>query len=73
MFVGYPHRSFHSNLGKVSPTFPAALFQWMRGSGVKLKDLKQRQNDLLRQNKSKQMKGQVLNKIFKAKKLAHML
>jgi len=45
----------------------------MRGSRVKLKDLKKAQNDLLRQNKRKQMKQQVLNRTSKAKKLADML
>jgi len=30
-----------NDLGKVSPIFQAAVFQWMRGSRVKLKDLKQ--------------------------------
>ena len=45
----------------------------MRGSRVKLKDLKQEENDLLLQNKRKQMKEQVLNRTSKAKKLENML
>jgi len=45
----------------------------MRGSRVKLKDLKQGENDLLSQNKRKKMKEQVLNRTSKTKKLANML
>jgi len=54
---------------KVSPTFPAALFQWMRGSRVKLKGLKQAFSELIRQSQRKQMKGQVLNITSNAKNL----
>jgi len=53
--------------------FQPHFLKWMRGSRVKLKDLKKAQNDLLRQNNRKQMKQQLLNRTYKAKKLANML
>jgi len=45
----------------------------MRGSRVKLRNLKIAENELIRQNKRKQMKQQVMNITSKAKKLANML
>jgi len=45
----------------------------MLGSSVKLKSLKKAENELIRQNKGKQMKQQVLNITSKAKKLTNML
>jgi len=42
-------------------------------SREKLKSLKKAYNQLIRQHKCKQMKEQVLNVTFKAKKLANML
>jgi len=53
--------------------FPAALFQWMRGSGVKMKSLKNPSNEVIRQNQHTQTKEQVLNITSARKKLANIL
>jgi len=77
MVKGTPtHRAFgETNYLEVkrASLFQPHFLQWMRGSRVKLKDLKEAWNYLQRQNKRKQMKEKVLNTTSKAKKLANML
>jgi len=58
-----PHLKY---LGKAR-LFQPHFFQEMRGSCLKLKSLKKAQNELIRHNKRKHMKEQVLNTTSKAK------
>jgi len=55
-------------MGKVSPTFPAALFSIDARFAGKIERPQKGTKELMRQNKRKQMKQQVLNIISTAKK-----